>query len=246
MGGVSPSRDPLEVRRQLQSVLDDLLTDTRIRALEAGCGSLSHVNLGHESHIVGIDISQEQLDKNTSVDEKILGDIETYPLPDSEFHVIVCWEVFEHLPRPKRALANMVRALKPGGLLVLAFPNVRSLKGLVTRYTPHRFHVWYYRYVLGHKLAGTEGRGPYPTFMRPSIAPDRIRRLAASHGLTVAFLAMVEGQQQRTLRARVRVVGPVWSFLKFTLHVLSLGTITAELTDCVMVLKKQPVTTDGP
>lgn len=42
----------------------------------------------------------------------------------------------------------------PGGQIVVAAPNPYSVKGFVTRYTPHWFHVWYYRHVLHRPQAG--------------------------------------------------------------------------------------------
>jgi len=54
---------------------------THIKLLEAGGGSASHIRFNAELHAVGIDISSEELEKNTSVHEKILGDIQEYSLP---------------------------------------------------------------------------------------------------------------------------------------------------------------------
>src|SRR5439155_1728066 len=93
-----------------------------------------------------------------SVDEKILGDIQTYPLPN-DLDAVVCWDVLEHLPEPDRALRNFFQAVKPGGVIVVKSPNTRSLKALVTKLTPLRFHTWYYRRLLrllaGHRPDGT-------------------------------------------------------------------------------------------
>jgi hypothetical protein len=53
----------------------------RIKLLEAGCGSASHLELKPAVDGVGIDISRAQLERNTMVQEKILGDIQDYPHP---------------------------------------------------------------------------------------------------------------------------------------------------------------------
>ena len=87
--------------RQLQAFVDEALHGrTRLRVLDAGCGSSSYVKAPESAHRVGIDISEEQLRKNTFVDEKILGDIQTYELPPASFDVIICWWVLEHLREP--------------------------------------------------------------------------------------------------------------------------------------------------
>lgn len=42
----------------------------------------------------------------------------------------------ERLPRPKDALLNLCRTVRPQGLLILGFPNLLSVKGIVTKITP--------------------------------------------------------------------------------------------------------------
>ncbi len=67
----------------LQAMLDGRLSHReRFRALEAGCGSLSNIRLGPKAYIVRIDISDKQLQKNTAIHEKILGDLQTYDFPE--------------------------------------------------------------------------------------------------------------------------------------------------------------------
>jgi Methyltransferase domain len=43
------------------------------------------------------------LDEIHRLIERELGDIESYDLPAEDFDVVVCWNVFEHLPHPERA-----------------------------------------------------------------------------------------------------------------------------------------------
>lgn len=45
------------------------------------------------------------------------GDIETEALEPASFDVVMSWSVFEHIADPKRALENVVSALRPGGVL---------------------------------------------------------------------------------------------------------------------------------
>ncbi len=79
----------------------------RPRILEAGCGSGSNIPIPPDSHLTGIDISEEELAKNQVVAEKIVGDLETYPLEKDSFDLVVCWDVLEHLGRPRLAMENM-------------------------------------------------------------------------------------------------------------------------------------------
>jgi 2-polyprenyl-3-methyl-5-hydroxy-6-metoxy-1,4-benzoquinol methylase len=164
---------------QLQSVIDTLLHDkNQLKVLEIGCGSCSHVDLGQNAYMVGIDISQKQLDRNTTLDEKICGDVESYFLPQEEFDVIVCWWILEHLSHPDKALENCQKSLKKDGIMILAIPNVMSVKGLITKLTPHWFHVWFYRYIFGEKLAGIDDQVPFKTYLRMSLSPPSIKQFA--------------------------------------------------------------------
>lgn len=55
------------------------------------------------------------------------GTAEELDLREPPFDAVVLLEVIEHLYEPRRALAAVRAALRPGGLLVLSTPNFRSL-----------------------------------------------------------------------------------------------------------------------
>lgn len=59
----------------------------------------------------------------------LYGDIGTYPLAKEAYDVIVSWSVFEHLPNPKAALENMMRALRPGGVFYISLHLYTSYNG---------------------------------------------------------------------------------------------------------------------
>ncbi len=150
-------------RKELQGVMDRLFPGgALITVLEAGCGSATHVMLGDNVRIVGIDISEDQLARNSSLSQNIVGDIQTYDFDEESFDLIMCWDVLEHLTHPEKALKSFARAVKPGGVILLALPNVYSLKGLVTKFTPHWLHVWVYRNVFKSSTAGKPGYAPFP------------------------------------------------------------------------------------
>ncbi len=55
------------------------------------------------------------------------GNVYELPYADGFFDLCVCFSVFEHLHEPARGLAEVHRALKPGGLFLLGMPAVNTM-----------------------------------------------------------------------------------------------------------------------
>jgi len=110
----------------------------RGKALDIGCGAGAYLEkllkLGFE--VTGVDISDGMLAasrKRLSIDcnetDRVhlkLGDIESLPLPDGEFDVVICIGVVGYLFQDDRAQSEIRRVLKPGGHLLLYLSNICS------------------------------------------------------------------------------------------------------------------------
>lgn len=224
---------------ELQSTVDVFRAGREgLEVLEAGCGSSSHFSPGPGARITGVDISAKQLERNAHLAEKIVGDIQALDLGGRQFDVVVCWDVLEHLPQPARALDCLAAAVKPGGLLILAMPNALSLKGLVTKLTPYRAHVFVYRVVFGNPGAGTEDQGPFHTFMRLAIAPRRMARAAAGKGLRLRYQARYESPMQKEVKRKYPPVGLAFALGGALGRALTLGRLEPGVTDVVLVLER--------
>ena len=211
----------------------------RIKVLEAGCGETpSPIGVGDGALMVGIDISERQLARNSWAHEKIRGDIQTYDFPDADFDVVVSWDVLEHLPRPEQALARLARAVKPGGLLVVKIPNLFSAKGLITKLTPYSFHVWVYKHVFGYTDPGVDDRPPFPTFLRRSITPPALVRFAGAHGLAIEMFGTFEADKQTNVRRRYKVTGTPWRLICRCVKVVSRGWVEPEGTELIAVFRR--------
>lgn len=58
------------------------------------------------------------------------GLAQNLPFKDSSFGAVFCVDMFSHIAEPEVIIKEMVRVLKPGGMLVINFTNKSSLMGL--------------------------------------------------------------------------------------------------------------------
>jgi SAM-dependent methyltransferase len=198
---------PGEARKSLLAVHETLtanLPANRLAIYEAGGGSTSFLPLGiwNRAHVTVVDIDADQIRNNDYAQEKILGDIQTYRFEAGRFDLVVCYNVIEHLADARSALLGFCCSLKQGGLILIGAPNPKSLSGIVTKHTPHWFHVWFYRYVLGDKKAGLPGEAPFPTFFHPLVTPANLDAFARDQGLEVIYRKEYESPRFPEIRAR--------------------------------------------
>jgi len=100
-------------------------TDRPLRILDAGCGTGGTMAaLGALGEIHGCDLSVDALAMCRSRGDWELScsTVEAMAYPDERFDVVVSADVLEHVPDDHRAMREMVRVLRPGGLLVAAVP----------------------------------------------------------------------------------------------------------------------------
>lgn len=93
--------------------------------LDLGCGFGAYSKFAMSSGadlVVGLDINQRFL-KNGKSAEMVEASGDSIPFKDSCFDVVLMIEVLEHLPDEKKALLEVRRILKNGGLLFITVPN---------------------------------------------------------------------------------------------------------------------------
>ena len=198
---------PGEARDSLLAVHDVLhreLQKGQLAIYEAGGGSCSVLppELLNRSRVTVVDIDEDQVRNNTYANEAILGDVQTYCFGRETFDLVICYNVIEHLPHVDAALLNFRDALKRGGMILIGAPNPRSLSGVVTKYSPHWFHVWFYRHIRGIKDAGRPGEPPFPTFFHPLVTLPRLEAFAAANGLEMIYRREVESPRYPEMRRR--------------------------------------------
>lgn len=196
--------------------------------LEAGCGRRWPFEKAAGQTLTGIDLDPAALEarrRKGDLDRSILGDLRTAQI-DETFDTVYSEFVLEHVPDAERALENMVAWLKPGGSMILTFPDRNSVYGFVTRVTPFWFHVFYKRYIAGMKDAGKPGHDPYPTFYDPIIARDRFCAFARRHNLSI--------RHEYGFGSVPRKV----SFIVKILNALSFGRLASDHVNLLYVLTK--------
>jgi ArsR family transcriptional regulator len=125
----------------LLSLLDESLV---VGDLGCGTGQMSDALAPHVGQVLAVDGSLEmlraaraRLDRHPNVEVRE-GALESLPIEDGRLDVAIASLVLHHQPDPPRVLAEMARALKPEGrvLVVDMLPHER------TEYQQQMGHVW--------------------------------------------------------------------------------------------------------
>ena len=107
--------------------------------LDIGCGEGRHslsLYVDREVNAIGMDLSMEDMktaksrikdfsitDTNKSSCVFGAGDIKSLPFEDNIYDAVICSEVLEHLESLDDAVSEIVRVLKPGGVLAVSVPR---------------------------------------------------------------------------------------------------------------------------
>ncbi|MEC4673599.1 MAG: methyltransferase domain-containing protein [Nitrospirota bacterium] len=104
------------------------------KCLEVGPGAGSIMRwvakaVGTKGKVVALDINPHFVTRTRSTNIQIVkGDIASTTFPAHSFHLIHARFVLIHTPAYRRALANMIPALRPGGWLVLEEPDFSAAR----------------------------------------------------------------------------------------------------------------------
>jgi len=156
--------------------------------LFAGCGDAVEVN---EFRSVGcrmtaIDIQLHEGLRSDSEVRFVECPIEQMPFGDGSFDVILCSHVLEHVARPRAALAEIHRVLRPGGCLYVGVPNRRRLVGYVgSRETSLATKVRWNVAATGKSISA-------------SATHERIRR-GSNRGATVLVISIAKAPKPRSV-----------------------------------------------
>lgn len=129
--------------------------------LDAGCGegiTLEKLTgLYPDRRVVGIDTEPENLEICRQHHLQVqAGSLYALPFDDASLDTVLFSEVIEHLDLPDKALSEIYRVLRPGGRVIVIFPNDRTFMlarlamgmvrealydpGHVRQWTPRQIH----------------------------------------------------------------------------------------------------------
>ncbi len=211
-----------------------------IQILEAGCGREWCFRLpGLSYELTGLDLDPAALEARRSIKgdltRSFVGDVRDADLPKGHFDVIYNAFVLEHVEGAELALANFVRWLKPGGILIVRIPDRDSVQGFLARMTPHWFHVLYYRWAWKMKDAGKPGFAPYRTIYEQIVSRKELERFCAKHALTIVDVLGVG-----TYRRGHGIARRITPFVARLISALTFGQIHDRFVDLTIVARKQP------
>lgn len=117
-------------RGRLRAITDHFPRGARLKVFDAGCGeghllaALHERYPSHEYH--GADATPIALTRARArcpFAAFSRADLLFLAYPDASFDVVIATEVLEHIFNYRAALRELIRILKPGGTLILTFPN---------------------------------------------------------------------------------------------------------------------------
>ena len=217
-----------------------------LQILEAGCGQRWLLNLdGVQYVLTGVDLDKAALEirKNVVKDlhEAIEGDLISVRLQENHYDVIYCSYVLEHIQGAEQVLSKFVNWIKPNGIIILLIPDSNSVQGFISRVTPHWFHVFHYRFILGNQNAGKAGYAPYPVHYDRVISRNGIRDFCSRNNLTV--LAEYGDGFNKPGKDIVRLL--IHSF-KQVVGALSFGLLSGKHNNLLYILQKPQLPNPAP
>ena len=132
------------------------------------------------SHIIAVDISASELEKNRDVADRKVADVtREIPVPDNSSDIVSSRYVLEHLKGVDRFAREAYRVLKPGGVFITLFPNKYAPFSVINRLLPVSV-ARRVAYALKEQAAEF---GIFPAYYE-HCSPKAFRQLLESQGFT--------------------------------------------------------------
>lgn len=190
-------------------------TRPRTRVLDIGCGNGASLL---EIQRAGAEAFGTEVDRNVAAVAAELrlnihfGDITTSPWPDHSFDDITMSQLLEHTATPAEFLQQLKSKLKPGGRIIMSFPNIDSFNRVRSKKKWVNWHVPYHMNFFSRRSIKLLAQ-------QVDMNVERIRTV------TPAVWLMLQAQAN-AYSAKEGVPSPVWTTIAKTNQESSLALTT--------------------
>jgi SAM-dependent methyltransferase len=181
--------------------------------LDAGCGHGNYIidELREKfSSAVGIDVSPEVMEKNICLDKTIIGNLESLPLENNSFDLVISLWVFEHIQNPTQVFQEIARVLKLNGYFAFTTPNKKSFLIKLRRIINDSLAKY-----LVKKIYGREENDTFPVYYKINTQKD-IQKLAQENGFICEFLKENEDPSYTSFNSFSYTISKYFSLLPFS------------------------------
>ncbi len=168
--------------------------NTGTRWLDLGCGHEvlprwrreEEIRLvGLCDQIVGLDADLWSLRRHSSIVHRVCANVNNLPFKDGVFNLVTANMVVEHFDDPGRALKEVSRVLRPGGIFMFHTPNAYGYGTILGRLVPE----WLKGGMI-RLLQGRREQDVFRTFYRIN-SPKRISLIGSEVGFEVLEIRML-------------------------------------------------------
>lgn len=114
---------------------------SKLKILDIGCGTGITMNyLAPYGEVTGLDISEDALEfcRQRGLNNVTLGSADELPFEDNSFDLVFALDVLEHVDNDFKAVQEIERVCKPGGIVLATVPAHQWLWTGFDRYNLHK------------------------------------------------------------------------------------------------------------
>jgi len=188
-------------RRLLESLIEDISREyNRPTILDVGCGTgINFSVLSKYGDTFSSDASEEALSfsKSRGIDGLVRSQVESLPFVSSTFNIVTALDVLEHIDDDLKALDELLRISKDGGVLVITVPAYGFLWSEHDEALHHR-----------RRYAASELRNK---LTNAGFEVERITYYITFLFLPILFVRFVQSISKKSVRAKTsHIILPGW------------------------------------
>jgi len=194
-----------ELEPRVRRLIETHIVGAATRCLDVGCGDGVRYGTWLRERVgeyVGVDISRTAVEaaRGLGLTVRQIDDVSELPFPDATFDAAICLEVLEHLYQPQLAASELLRVLRPGGVLIVTVPNIAYWRRRLDLFLFGRWNP------IGDDLSSDQPwRDPHIRFF----TPRTLRRMLSRAGFDPVAVGGHDGALVRDITGLRRLAGPM-------------------------------------